>query len=194
MKRLRRIWKDNEMAILCLLLSMVLAAINITITHRLNERERAIGDAYNAIEESLFEISVTQTRVEEQIQYLDHIYITAEEYDIPPELVLAIMKVESSLNPNAKNGRCYGLMQIHDVHCEGFNVTTEELFDLRRNTQIGMSLLSGLMESSDNLHQVLGKYNRGQAGYASYCREVGTEVSTYSQKVMNILDEWKEME
>lgn len=194
MKKLRRIWKDNKVAILCLALAMALNIVNIISAHRLDEREQAVGEAYNTIEESLFEISVTQTRVEKQIQYLDHIYITAEEYDIPPELVLAIMKVESNLNPNAKNGRCYGLMQIHDVHCEGFNTTTEELFDLRRNTQIGMSLLSGLMESSDNLHQVLGKYNRGQAGYARYCKEVGTEVSAYSQKVMDILDEWKEME
>jgi len=192
MKRLRRIWKDNKVAIICLALAMVLNIANIIFAHRLDDREQTIGEAYNTIESALYEINAVQELVDGQIHYLDHIYSTAEEYGVPPEVVVAVMKVESNFDPDAVYGRCYGLMQIHDVHCEPWNVTTEDLLDLRTNTTIGISLLSGLMDTSDNLTQVLGKFNRGQAGYAKYCAEVGSEVTSYSEKVENILNEWKE--
>ena len=173
-------------------LTIAMAIGNIIFSHNVSEREKQLGEAYNTIESALYEINTVQELVDGQIRYLDHIYSTAEEYGVPPEVVVAVMKVESDFNPDAVNGRCYGLMQIHDTHCEPWSVTTEDLLDLRKNTTIGISLLSGLMDTSDNLTQVLGKYNRGQAGYARYCAEVGSEVTSYSKKVENILNEWKE--
>ena len=174
--------------IICLILTVAIGIFNIGYSRNVAERERQLGDAYNSIQFALAEISVVQQDIDNHMIYLDHIYSTAEDYGVPPEVILAIMKVESNFNPEAQNGRCYGLTQIHDVHCEPFGVTTEDLLDLRRNTVIGTTRLSALINQSDSLTEALGKYNMGEAGYAAYCEEVGTETTAYSEKVYQIID------
>lgn len=42
----------------------------------------------------------------------------AETFDVPYKLLLAVMFRESSYNPKAENGICYGLMQIHNMNFE----------------------------------------------------------------------------
>jgi soluble lytic murein transglycosylase-like protein len=46
-------------------------------------------------------------------EVLDAIYQVAEEEAIQPELIMAIVEVESSGQVSAKNGTCYGLMQVN---------------------------------------------------------------------------------
>jgi len=184
--------KELKIQIVLFLLTAVLTIFNIRDSRNVVEREQALGEAYNSIEDSVQEIRTTENLIQEQLLYLDHIYMTAEEYGVPPEVVLAVMKVESNFNPNAENGRCYGAMQIHDVHCKGFNVKTEELLDLHKNTEVGISLLSDLMESSDSLDAALGKYNMGETGYENWRNSTGKAVTEYTEKVQTILREWKE--
>ena len=42
----------------------------------------------------------------------------AETFGVPYRLLLAVMFRESSYNPEAENGICYGLMQIHQMNFE----------------------------------------------------------------------------
>ena len=184
--------KNNKAQVVCFLLTLALAVFNIGYAHKLTEREKELDFAEQSIYFSLSEISLLAEVVEHDMYYLDHIYMTAQEYDIPPEVVVAIMSVESDFNPDLTYGRCYGMMQIHDTHCKPWGIETEELLDLRKNTTIGISLLAGLQAESDNLYEVLGKYNMGTGGYQKYCEEVGTEVTAYATKVYDIIDVWKE--
>ena len=39
-----------------------------------------------------------------------------EEYGILPDVLFAVMEVESGYQTDAKNGECYGLMQIHSIN------------------------------------------------------------------------------
>lgn len=184
--------KNNKAQVICFILTLALAVFNIGYAHKLTEREKDLEFAEESIYFSLSEISLLAEVIEQDMYYLDHIYTTAEEYGIPPEVVVAIMKVESNFNPDLVYGRCYGLMQIHDGHCEPWGIETEDLLDLKKNTTVGISLLAGLQAESDNLYQVLGKYNRGTGGYKKYVEEVGTEVTSYATKVYDIIDAWKD--
>jgi soluble lytic murein transglycosylase-like protein len=127
-------------------------------------------------------LQLTHELVHSQIQELDIIYTTAERYNIPPELALAMMKVESNFNTNAENNGCHGLMQVNSLYHTG------DLFDLKVNVESSFSLLGSLIEESDNLKQALGKYNYGNAGFKRYVERTGTEVTAYSQKVLHLTE------
>lgn len=162
---------------LCLSVLLLIGMVKVC-DHEANvqTREEQIGEAYNA---TLAAVAV----IEEHLAYLDVIYTTSAQYNIPPEITLAIMKVESGFDPDAKNGRCYGIMQISDVHCHGFGVETEDLLDLRKNTAIGLSLFSGLEKDSETMTEALGRYKMGTAGW----RKSGQTVTNYAEKVMSIV-------
>ena len=172
---------------------LVIAAIVLT--------SQAAQTAIKGVEAAKNELTASIERMEKlledtnrSLEELDVIYQLSEEYQVPPEVILAVMKVESNFSPTAKNGRCYGIMQISDMHSEGFDVTTEELLDLRRNTEVGTSLLSGLMSSSESLTEALGKYNMGERGYRNYCERVGKKTTQYTQKALEIVSGLKKEE
>lgn len=39
-----------------------------------------------------------------------------EQYEVPPQLLFAVMEVESGFQTDAQNGACTGLMQIHSIN------------------------------------------------------------------------------
>ena len=121
--------------------------------------------------------------IEMELYELDVIYRIADEYDLEPELILAMMKVESNFYQYEETGDCKGLMQISDIH------NIENIFDLETNIRTGASLISGLRAESDNMYQALGKYNYGKTGYKEYVKRTGTEVTEYAEKVLSLVDE-----
>lgn len=82
-------------------------------------------------------------------------------YDVCPELIFAIIEKESSGNPNAENGGCYGLMQIserwHRDRMERLGVT--DLYDPYGNILVGVDYLMELAEKYEDLDMVLMVYN-----------------------------------
>ena len=121
--------------------------------------------------------------IEMELYELDVIHRLADEYNLEPELILAMIKVESNFYQYAENDNCKGLMQISDIH------NVENIFDLETNIRTGASLISDLQAESDNMYQVLGKYNYGKAGYERYVKRTGTEVTEYAEKVLSLVNE-----
>ena len=86
----------------------------------------------------------------------------AHGYDIDPELVLAVIKVESGFNPRArspKNAR--GLMQLLPATARRFNV--KDIWDPFQNLVGGIAYLRWLLDHFDgDLDKSLAAYNAGE--------------------------------
>ena len=128
--------------------------------------------------------------------YMDDIITAAEgaaeRYEIPVELILAVIETESSYRPNAKNGLCRGLMQIHTVNLDWLERDFGrelDLYDIEDNVYAGSYILAGYYHKYD-LHRALMAYNGG-AGYARKMARKGYESSKYSRKVVERMEEYK---
>jgi len=89
-------------------------------------------------------------------------------YDVNPELLYAVAKTESGLNPNAincanTNKSCdYGLMQINSIHLtmlEKHNIQKEDLFNPRINVFVGAWYLKGCINKHGVSYRALNCYN-----------------------------------
>lgn len=104
------------------------------------------------------------------------------EYGVSPELLIAIIEVESSGQANVYNGNCKGLMQInvpyHKDRMEKFGVT--DIYDPYGNILVGTDYLLNLFRDYEDLGTVLMIYNgsskaeqRGQNGdYTEYAAHI----------------------
>lgn len=107
-----------------------------------------------------------------------------KEYGISPELIMAIAEVESSGNPNAKNGGCEGLMQVasrwHKDRMKRLDV--EDIYDERGNILIATDYLLELFEEYEDVTRILDEYN-GNSAAAEY-EERGI-ISEYAEAVLS---------
>ncbi|HHW49215.1 MAG TPA: lytic transglycosylase domain-containing protein [Clostridiaceae bacterium] len=104
------------------------------------------------------------------LKYKDVVYKHAVEFNIDPYLVFAIIKAESSFNPNAVSSKgAVGLMQISETTgkwgAENLNMdnySVSDLYDPEINIRIGCWYLSRLMKEFDfQLDLVVAAYNGG---------------------------------
>ena len=92
--------------------------------------------------------------------------IVAEKRGIDPNLVKAVISVESSWKPSALSSKgAIGLMQVHHPTWKG-RWTKQELRDPERNLYAGIDILKGYMKESRTLEEALHKYSGGASGYA----------------------------
>ncbi|MFT5294148.1 MAG: hypothetical protein ACI9YH_000154 [Colwellia sp.] len=89
----------------------------------------------------------------------------AKQHNIPPEIISAIMSIESNFNPCAisKSG-ALGLMQLMPKTAKslGVNVNSGEVFDIETNINAGVKLLKqNLIRENNNLFSALVMYNAG---------------------------------
>lgn len=100
------------------------------------------------------ETYISETAKEACIEY-------GEEYNISPELIMAMIETESSGKPNAENGGCYGLMQIfskyHKDRMEWLGVS--DIFDERGNILVGTDYLAELCEKYEDMYLSLMIYH-----------------------------------
>ena len=94
--------------------------------------------------------------------FLPLIRESAALWGLDPNLVQAVVAVESSFNPNALSSKgCMGLMQLHPDTARRFGV--RNAFDAAENLQGGTRYLNFLMDSFDgHLPHVLAAYNAGE--------------------------------
>ena len=147
------------------------------------ETEREVGEMYNEVTELLLV-------AENYIEYIDVIERYSKMYDVPPEVILAVIKIESDFDVNANSGTSYGLMQINDVHLKHLE-DKMEILDVNKNIEFGTSILAELNKESDDLHFVLNSYNMGQYGYKDYVRETGKVSRAYSRKAIEYINQLK---
>lgn len=117
-------------------------------------------------------------------EYIGYVEEISEMYNVCPELVFAIIERESSGNPNAVNGDCYGLMQVseywHRDRMERLGV--ESLFDPRGNILVGVDYLMELTNRYGDLDMVLMTYNGSSDARERW--ENGTPTD-YATDIMN---------
>jgi len=91
-----------------------------------------------------------------------HIEEVAGQHGIDPQLVHAVIQVESAWNPRARSRKgALGLMQLLPPTAARFGVT--DLFDPLENTNAGIRYLRFLLDRFDsNLEFALAGYNAGE--------------------------------
>ncbi len=104
------------------------------------------------------------------IKYSEYVYKYAEEYNVDPILVFAIIKAESNFNPNVvSSSKAIGLMQLMDSTAEEIARKLEinfakgsSLYNPELNIQLGTKYFSNLMkEYNNNYLLALTAYNAG---------------------------------
>ena len=109
-------------------------------------------------------------------------------YGIQPELIEAIVEIESGGCPTSKNGGCIGLMQVslryHSDRMQRLGVT--DLYDERGNVKVGTDYLAELFREYEDPCLVLDIYNGNSKAFDYY--EAGV-VSEYANKVLTKSEE-----
>ena len=135
------------------------------------------------------EIEPTHISVEAQVSCYEY----GEMYDICPELLMAMIEVESSGNPKAENGDCKGLIQISERWHTGRmeEIGADDIWSETDNIHIGANYLHELFNRYEDVALVLMIYNgesdaveKAENGY----------ISDYARKILDRsaeLERWK---
>jgi len=113
----------------------------------------------------------------ERLSILKYTHREATRANLQPELVLAVIEVESRFDPYAisKSG-AQGMMQIMSFWLDEIGRPDDNLIDMKTNLRMGCTILKYYMEMEKNdLHKALARYNGSR----------GSKV--YSNKVLNAL-------
>lgn len=115
-----------------------------------------------------------------------------EEYGVLPDILFAVMDVESGYQLDAQNGECYGLMQIHSINLPWLQeqIGTTDLSDPAQNIKAGAYILGGYLERY-SLTDSLMAYNLGEGGAKAQWAQ-GIHETAYTRKVLTCLAEGKE--
>lgn len=123
-----------------------------------------------------------------------HIIDVADENNIDPELILAIIKQESDFDASAigDSGRSFGLMQVqkkwHGERMQCLGCT--DLLNPYENIIVGADIIAEKLRSGKGMAWALMAYNGGNP-YANSMLKSG-EISEYAQNVISYCDEYKE--
>lgn len=141
------------------------------------------------------EAKVTIYDVPIDLELLDHISGLSADYEIPVELILAVIEKESSFNEKAVSAvGAKGLMQIMpEYHKDRMKkLGCNNLFDPKQNVTVGVDFLAELIEKNGgNLNKALTAYNFGQNGANNIFFSKGKESSYYSRSVLETAEKIK---
>jgi soluble lytic murein transglycosylase-like protein len=112
------------------------------------------------------------TRVEdpgERLSILKTVHYEARRAGLEPELILAVIQVESNYDRFAiSSAGARGLMQIMPFWLQEIGHPEDNLFDINTNVRFGCTILSYYLEREDgNLYRALARYN-GSVGKRWY--------------------------
>jgi len=125
----------------------------------------------------------------------DYIRDLCETYDVPMELVIAMIHQESSFRANVVSGsNDYGLMQINTINHEWLQKepgVTDFLVPYQ-NVLCGIYIISGHLEKTDgDIELALMRYNCGATG-AKRLWDKGIYETDYTRKIMSYYEFYKE--
>jgi soluble lytic murein transglycosylase-like protein len=105
----------------------------------------------------------------EREQILHHVHCEARRVDIPPELVLAVMDVESRFDRYAvSSAGAVGLMQVMPFWPSQLGMTNAQLVRIGDNVRMGTTILGYyLRKERGNYQRALQRYN-GSLGRPDY--------------------------
>ena len=107
--------------------------------------------------------------VKEREQILHNVHCEARRVDIPPELVLAVMDVESRFDRYAvSSAGAVGLMQVMPFWPHQLGMTNDQLVRIGDNVRMGTTILGYyLRKERGNYQRALQRYN-GSLGRPTY--------------------------
>lgn len=115
--------------------------------------------------------------------------------DVDPELLRAVIVVESGFNKDAvSKAGAQGLMQLMPATAKMYGVT--DVFDPRENVQAGARYLRDLIDLyNDDYELVLAAYNAGETAVAKYGGRVPPykETRNYIPKVLGVYNRLLQM-
>ena len=119
-------------------------------------------------------------------KYEDEIQISSEKYGVDPDLVKAVIKVESNFNPNAISSKnAMGIMQLVPETAKDYKV--DDPFDPEDNIDGGVRVLRDLMDYfNNNLKLALAAYNAGKGAVIRYGFKIPPYIETinYVERVL----------
>lgn len=138
--------------------------------------------------------SLSTIPTEEQTGIPEEIYQDAEiighQYDICPELLMALAERESCYTPTAENGSCKGLMQVNaSCHRDRFTEagwSYTEWADPYKNMYVAADYLHELFTEYEDVGIVLGLYH-GESNAVS--RGKKGQLSSYVTKILERSEE-----
>ena len=104
------------------------------------------------------------------LSYSEHVEKYARQFDLDPALVFAVMRTESSFNPEAESpAGAYGLMQITAdtldlymrIRGEEGKYTVSDLFEPAVNIEYGCAILRDLLDEYGDEKCAVAAYNAG---------------------------------
>ena len=106
---------------------------------------------------------------EERIEILKAVHYEARRANLPPELVLAVIEVESNFDRFAiSHAGALGLMQVMPFWLDEIGRPGDNLMNLHTNLRMGCTILRYYMDMEpNNLIRALGRYN-GSLGRRIY--------------------------
>ena len=121
-----------------------------------------------------------------------YIIYLCEEYNIAPELVIAVIQEESNYNTDAigDNGTSFGLMQVREMYHERrmHKLGCTNLLDPYQNVTVGIDILSEKLNKYDTIEEALTAYNAGDAGAYELYFSKGIKANDYALEVMEIAE------
>lgn len=108
-----------------------------------------------------------------RLQLLKQVHIEASKHQLMPELVLAVIEVESHFKADAVSvAGARGLMQVMPFWKKEIGRSEDSLFDMRTNLSYGCTILAYYLKKEDNnLTRALARYN-GSLGRTKYPERV----------------------
>lgn len=105
----------------------------------------------------------------ERLELLRQVHYEARRVNLPPELVLAVIDVESNFDRFAiSHAGALGLMQVMPFWLKEIGREGDNLFHLKTNLRMGCTILRFYMDKEpDDLIRALGRYN-GSLGRRVY--------------------------
>ena len=110
---------------------------------------------------------------QERIEILRHVHYEATRAELPPELVLAVIDVESNFDRFAiSHAGARGLMQIMPFWLQEIGRPDDNLLHIRTNLRFGCTILKYYLDMErGDLIRALGRYN-GSLGKRRYPNKV----------------------
>ena len=143
-----------------------------------NRQEKELEDA----KEDLKSMKVPETVPNDIAQYCES---AGKQYNISPEMLMAIAWKESHFTPDAENGDCKGLMQINiDVHEDKLAVYGGDWSDERTSIYTAAMVISEIIDQgNDDLGSIMSLYH-GEGtpdAYSKYTQEIGRISEDYER-------------
>jgi soluble lytic murein transglycosylase-like protein len=118
------------------------------------------------------------TDAKERIELLTLVHLEASRVDLPPELVLAVIEVESNFDRYAVSvAGALGLMQIMPFWLDEIGRPNDNLLHTDTNLRYGCTILRFYLDKENgDLRRALGRYN-GSLGKRKYPNKVIDKLS-----------------